>query len=110
MTFDRVVAALRGRDFGVLSTVTPGGRPHSVGVVYGVSLLGRPFQLCVMTRRSLRKARNVVENPNVSFVVPLTRRLLWFLPPACIQFQGLGTPRRRWFRSNGSALDSGHVR
>lgn len=41
-----------------------------------------------MTRRSLRKARNIVENPNVSFVVPLTRRLLWFLPPPCIQFQG----------------------
>lgn len=88
LTFARVVRELRRRDFGVLSTVTPEGRPHSVGVVYGVSRPGRPFQLYVMTRRRLRKARNVVENPSVSFVVPLTRRLLWFLPPPCIQFQG----------------------
>jgi nitroimidazol reductase NimA-like FMN-containing flavoprotein (pyridoxamine 5'-phosphate oxidase superfamily) len=88
VTFDRVLRELRRRDFGVLSTVTPEGRPHSVGVVYGVSLPGRPFQLYVMTRRRLRKTRNLVENPDVSFVVPLTRRLLWFVPPPCVQFQG----------------------
>ena len=88
VTFDRVLSELRRRDFGVLSTVSPDGRPHSVGVVYGLSLPGRPFQLYVMTRRRLRKARNLAENPNVSFVVPLTRRLLWFLPPPCVQFQG----------------------
>lgn len=41
-----------------------------------------------MTRRRLRKARNVIESPNVAFVVPLTRRLLWFVPPPCVQFQG----------------------
>ena len=34
------------------------------------------------------KARNIRANPNVSLVVPLVRRLLWFLPPPCIQFQG----------------------
>lgn len=88
LTFDRVVRELRQRDFGVLSTVTPEGRPHSVGVVYSVALPGRPFRLYVMTRRRLRKARNLVEKPNVSFVVPLTRRLLWFIPPPCVQFQG----------------------
>jgi hypothetical protein len=88
LTFDRVANELRRREFGVLGTVTPDGRPHSVGVLYGVSPPGRPFQLYVMTRRRLRKTRNVVENPHVSFVVPLTRRMLWFLPPPCIQFQG----------------------
>lgn len=88
VTFDRVVSELRRRDFGVLSTASPDGRPHSTGVVYGVTPRSRPLQLYVMTRRQLRKARNASENPNVSFVVPLTRRLLWFLPPPCIQFQG----------------------
>jgi len=88
LTFDRVVSELRHRDFGVLSTVTPDGRPHSVGVVYGVSMPGRPLRFYVMTRRRLRKARNLADNPNVSFVVPLTRRLLWFVPPPCVQFQG----------------------
>ncbi|HXM56908.1 MAG TPA: pyridoxamine 5'-phosphate oxidase family protein, partial [Candidatus Dormibacteraeota bacterium] len=54
LTFDRVVRELRRRDFAVLSTVTPERRPQSVGVVYGVSLPGRPFRLYVMTRRQLR--------------------------------------------------------
>jgi len=88
LTFDRVVRELRRRDFGVLSTVTSECRPQSVGVVYGVSLPGRPFRLYVMTQRRLRKTRSIVENANVSLVVPLTRRLLWFVPPPCIQFQG----------------------
>jgi hypothetical protein len=87
VTFDRILSELRRRDFGILWTVAPDGRPHSAGVVYGLSLPGRPFQLCVMRRRRLRKARNLAENPDVSFVVPLTRWLLWFLPPPCIQFQ-----------------------
>jgi hypothetical protein len=45
LIFDRVASELRRRDFGVLSTVTPDGRPHSVGVVHGVSAPGRPFRL-----------------------------------------------------------------
>ena len=34
------------------------------------------------------KARNIAANRNVSVVVPLVRRVLWFLPPPSIQFQG----------------------
>ena len=44
--------------------------------------------LYVMTRKHLRKASDIAENPNVSLVVPLTRRFLWFLPPATIQVHG----------------------
>lgn len=72
----------------MLSTVTDDGRPYSVGVNYGVSLPGTPFSIYLMTRRHLKKARNIVANPNVSLVVSLTRRLLWFLPPPSIHFQG----------------------
>jgi hypothetical protein len=39
-----------------------------------------------MTRRHLRKVRNIEADPNVSLVVSLTRRLLWFLPPPSIHF------------------------
>lgn len=42
----------------------------------------------VMTRRHLRKARNIAHNARVSLVIPLTRRILWFLPPPTIQLQG----------------------
>ena len=41
-----------------------------------------------MTRRHLQKARNIARDPHVSLVVPLTRRLLWFLPPPTIQLHG----------------------
>ena len=88
MSFDAVVRELRKRDFAVLSTVTEEGRPYSVGVNYGVSLPGTPFGIYLMTRRHLKKARNILENPNVSLVVSMTRRLLWFLPPPSIHFQG----------------------
>ena len=88
LTFDSVVKELRKSSFGVLGTVTKEGGSQSVGVVYGVSLPGDPFEIYVMTRRHLQKVRNIAANPNVSLVVPLPRRLLWFLPPPCIQVQG----------------------
>ena len=88
MTFELVLSHLRTRDFAVLSTVSKESTPHSVGVNYGVSRPGRDFMIYVMTRKHLRKARNIAQNPNVSLVVPLTRRLLWLLPPPTIQLHG----------------------
>jgi hypothetical protein len=41
-----------------------------------------------MTRRHLKKARNIAQNSRVSLVIPVTRRLLWFLPPATIKLRG----------------------
>jgi len=41
-----------------------------------------------MTRRHLKKARNIAQNPRVTLVVPLPRRLFWFVPPATIQLRG----------------------
>jgi hypothetical protein len=57
-------------------------------VTYGVSPPGRALALYVMTRRHLRKARDAAHNPRVALVVPLPRRLLWFVPPATIQLRG----------------------
>lgn len=88
LTLETVVSELRKRDFGVLSTVDPDGKPHSAGVNYGVFLTQGKLSLYVMTRRHLKKARNIAGNPHVAFVAPLTRRVLWFLPPASISFQG----------------------
>ena len=88
VTFEVVLSHLRKRDFAVLSTVSNESKPHAVGVNYGVSRPGRDFVIYVMTRTHLQKARNIEQNPNVSLVVPLTRRLLWFLPPPTIQLHG----------------------
>jgi general stress protein 26 len=87
-TFAFVFRQLRKRDFAVLSTVDESGIPQSAGVNYGVSRPGREFALYVMTRRHLKKAGNIARNPHVSLVIPVTRRLLWFLPPPTIQLHG----------------------
>lgn len=87
-TFDYIERQLRGKTFGILSTVSKDGRPHSVGVVYGVSAPDQPFCLYLITRPVLKKARNISHNPNISFVVPFPHYILRLLPPACIEFQG----------------------
>jgi hypothetical protein len=46
------------------------------------------FCLYLIMRPALKKARNIRNNPNVSFVVPYPHYLFRMLPPACIQFQG----------------------
>ena len=89
MTGELVVSELRKHDFGVLSTVSPDGMPFSAGVNYGVSQTDDGLAIYVMTRRHLRKARNIAGNPHISLVVPLPRRFLWFLPPATIQLTGM---------------------
>src|SRR5512147_176715 len=64
VTFDVVLSQLRKRDFAVLSTADAEGNPHAAGVNYGVSRPGRDFALYVMTRRHLKKARNIAQNPH----------------------------------------------
>ena len=72
----------------ILSTVDADGSPDSAGVNYGLAPAGRELVLYVMTRRHLKKARNIARNPRVSLVVPLQRRLLRFIPPATIRLRG----------------------
>ena len=86
--FDYIERQMRKKTFGILNTISQDGRPHSVGVVYGVSSPGQPICLYLITRPVLKKARNIQRNPNVSFVVPFPHYFLRPLPQACIQFQG----------------------
>ncbi len=88
VTFEFVLKKLRTHHFAVLSTNDERGMPHSAGVNYGITRQGSDLVIYVMTRRHLRKARNIAQNPNVSLVVPLTHRILWFLPPPTIQLHG----------------------
>jgi hypothetical protein len=86
----RVLRELSTHNFAVISTVDEHGRPDSAGVNYGTSARGDALVLYVMTRRHLKKARNIARNPQVSLVVPLQRRVLRFVPPATIQLRGRG--------------------
>ena len=84
-----MLRALRAHNFAVLSTVAKDGSPDSAGVSYGVSPRDDELVLYIMTRRHLKKVRNIAVNPRVSVVVPLKRRFLRFLPPATIQLHGI---------------------
>ncbi len=88
ITFDLVLRELRAHNFAVLATVDENGAPDSAGVNYGVSAPGCDLALYVMTRRHLKKTRNIVRNPHVALVIPLPHRLLQFVPPATIQLRG----------------------
>jgi general stress protein 26 len=88
VTLELVLAELRKQHFAILSTVDEHGTPHSAGVNYGVAADERGLALYVMTRRHLRKTRDIAVNPRVSVVVSVPRHFLWFLPPATIQLQG----------------------
>lgn len=88
VTFDRVLSELRNHHFAVLSTVNGQGTPHAAGVTYGTAYAERELVLYVMTRRHLRKARDIAGDPRVALVVPVQHRVLRFLPPATIQLHG----------------------
>lgn len=88
VTFDLVRTELRTHHFAVLSTVDDDGAPHAAGVTYGTATAGSELVLYVMTRRHLRKARDIARQPHVALVIPIEHRLLRFLPPATIQLHG----------------------
>lgn len=90
LPFELIEREIRRRSYGILSTVSREGRPHSTGVLYGVSARNRHFALFVLTDRRYKKARDIAVNDNVSFTIPITRRLPLF-PPNSIQFQGRAT-------------------
>lgn len=88
-TFEYVEKLLRTKNFGILSTVTDTGQPHSVGVVYGTSpQSAQPFSIYLLSRMTLKKVKNISNNPNVAFVVPFPHFFMRMIPPACIQFSG----------------------
>lgn len=96
-----VLAHLRRHHFAVLSTSDASGIPASAGVSYGAS--SSDLVIYVMTRRNLQKARNIAENPNVSLVVPVPRRVTRFLPPATMQLRG-SAELLEWDDPGGTAV------
>jgi hypothetical protein len=85
-TVEVILSELRRHSFGVISTVTGGGRSHSTGVMYAMVARGHGLTLYVMSDTRAKKVKNIASNPNISFVVPLQRRFITFAPPGCIQF------------------------
>lgn len=89
LPFTEVEKAMRESCYGVLGTIDGNGNPHSTSVLYGVSLPDDPFSLYVVTSRSYKKIRNIEARPEVSFVIPFPHHIMRFVPPNCVQFQGI---------------------
>ncbi len=79
---------IQSEHFAVLATTGTDGSADSAGVSYRAVVESGELVLYVMTRRHLRKARDIAREPRVSLVIPIRRRLLWFMPPATVQLRG----------------------
>lgn len=86
--FDFVEGEVRKKTFGVLTTIDFQGRPHSTGVLYGISPPESKFSIYVMTGTDYMKVRNVRRNPNVSLVVTFPHYYLRFVPANYVMFRG----------------------
>lgn len=74
--------ALAKRHYGVLATVSSGGRPHAAGVLYDLA----EGSFYVSTDLASRKARNIASSGHVAMTVPVRRAPVG--PPSAVQFQG----------------------
>ena len=88
VSFDKIEKKLRKKKFGFIGTVTPEGRAHVAGVVYAVSPPGEEFYLYIMTGATVKKTKNIRNNPEVTFAIPFPHHIIRFAPDFCIQFQG----------------------
>jgi nitroimidazol reductase NimA-like FMN-containing flavoprotein (pyridoxamine 5'-phosphate oxidase superfamily) len=88
LTFEFVERQIRKKTFGILSTVSAGGRAQSTGVLYGVSPPDAKLSIYILTNKIYRKTRNIRRNSSVSLVIPYPHYYLRFVPSSCISFQG----------------------
>ncbi len=88
LPFWLVPRQVRRHHCATLSTVGPNSQAQSAGVSCAVSTPGAPLARDSMSRTHLHKTRNIARNLSVSLVMPLPRRLRWFLPPPTIHLRG----------------------
>ncbi|MCF2137686.1 MAG: pyridoxamine 5'-phosphate oxidase family protein [Candidatus Thorarchaeota archaeon] len=87
--FKYIEKQIRKKTFGIIGTVDEKNRPHTTGVLYGVSHPSEPFAIYVATGAAYKKTRNIRQNHNVSFAIPFPHHALWFVPASMIFFQGI---------------------
>jgi general stress protein 26 len=86
--FEYVENAVRKKTFGVLTTIDSKGRPHSTGIIYGVSQPASLFALYVIASENYAKVRNIKRNPHVSLVVTFPHYYIRFAPASYAMFRG----------------------
>ena len=86
--FHFIEKQIRSKTFGILNTINRDGSPHSAGILYGVSEPEHEFCIYVKTAKKFRKAKNIVRNPRVSFVIPFPHHFFRFIPSGTITING----------------------
>lgn len=87
--FEVVEREVRKKSFGVLSVVDSKGRPHSTGILYGVSPPQSKFALYIIVGSRYAKVRHIKKNPNVSLVVTFPHYYIRFAPASYAMFRGV---------------------
>ncbi|MFX0203757.1 MAG: hypothetical protein ACFFCW_47265, partial [Candidatus Hodarchaeota archaeon] len=65
------------------------GTPHTSGICYGASSPATPFVLYCLTSKRYKKARNIQQNPIISFLIPFPHYYLRFAPSGTITINGI---------------------
>lgn len=86
--FSFIEEQIKNKTFGILTTINPDGTPHTSGVLYGVSRPLSKFAIYIVTSKNYRKTKNILKNPNVSFIIPFPHHYLRFVPSSTITITG----------------------
>ncbi len=88
ITFEYIEEQVRKKTYGVLTTIDKKGRPHSTGMIYGVSPPASKFSLYMLTGDNYVKTKNVQRNPLVSLVINFPHHWIRFAPDSYVMFRG----------------------
>ncbi len=88
-SFDIIEEHVRKKTYGVFTAIDSKSRPHSTGILYGVSPPGSRFVFYILTSDRYAKVRHIRRNPNVSLVVSFPHYYLRFVPANYAMFRGL---------------------
>ena len=86
--FEFIEREVRGRTFGILTTIDSKSRPHSTGILYGVAPPKSKFALYMLSVEDYAKVRNIRRNPNTSLVITFPHYYLRFVPANYVMFRG----------------------
>jgi len=87
-SFDFLEKEIRKKTFGILTAIDSKDRPHSTGILYGVSPPASKFCFYIITDKKYAKTRYIKRNPNVSLVVTFPHYYIRFAPASYAMFRG----------------------
>lgn len=87
--FEYMEREIRKKTFGILSTIDSKGRPHSTGILYGLSPADAPLRIYMLASKKYQKVKNVQRDPRVSFVITFPHFYFRFAPASYVMFRGV---------------------